>query len=142
MMEMGYYTQAKFDSLYRANIDYYIKPYKSTTSTFIEVADSLVSKGRYGAMYWGSSSFMMALDVQLRTEKEMHLKEVLQDYQSTYRLEDRYLRDVVGSFDKVMGETWCNDLMKIYRNEPSINAVNRYYELVGLLDVDTAPLED
>lgn len=125
MIEMGYYTDASFDSLYFSKIDDNRPAYLSSTKTFIEVSDSLVSKGRYGPMYWGGTSFFMTIDLRMRAEMNKRFIEIIQDYQSCCRLTDKNLKQVISSFDKILGETWCRDLLDIYREQPSYEALKQ-----------------
>ncbi|NOQ75308.1 MAG: hypothetical protein GQ574_25075 [Crocinitomix sp.] len=126
MMDQGLYTQTEFDSLYHSKITDAKPYYNSSTKTFIEVSDSLMDNHSYGNMYWGSSTFLFTIDKRLRKERDMRFVDVMKDYQPKYRDGDKRLKDVIQSFDKVIGESWCWDLMVIYRNEPSYKVMENY----------------
>jgi hypothetical protein len=126
MMDQGFYTQTEFDSLYHRKISEAKEFYNSTTKTFIEVSDSLMQHYSYSHMYWGGSTFFFTLDKRLRDERSIRFVDIMKIYQLKYRSEDRSIKDVIASFDRVIGESWCIDLMKIYRNEPSAIVMENY----------------
>lgn len=126
MMEMGYFTQEEFDELYERKIADTKKYYNSSTSTFIEVSDSLVSNHIYGSMYWGSTSYMLTIDKRLRQEKDMRFLDVMHEYQVCCRMEDRNLKDIIASFDEIIGENWFRVLMDDYRHKTSAEVIANY----------------
>lgn len=126
MMDMGYYTQEEFDSLYFSKIADTKEYYNSSTKTFLEVSDSLLTSNRYSSMYWGSSTFLFTIDQRLRSERDMRFVDVLKEYQTCCRERDLYLKDVIRSFDEIIGENWCSDLMLVYRNQPSSVVMEDY----------------
>ena len=126
MMDQGLFSQSEFDSLYHSRITEAKECYNSTTKTFIEVSDSLMQNYGYSDMYWGSSTFLFTLDKRLRQEKSMRFVDIMKIYQLKCRSGDKALRDVIGSFDKAIGEPWCIDLMAIYRNQPSAVVMENY----------------
>lgn len=126
MMDQGFYTQNEFDALYHSKITEAKEYYNSSTKTFIEVSDSLLENHNYSHLYWGSSTFFFTIDKRLREERSMRFVDIMKEYQSKYRSDDKALIDVVHSFDKVIGETWCGDLMSIYRNQPAVVVMQNY----------------
>ncbi len=126
MMDMGYYTQASFDSLYTVKINEAFKAYSSDELTFIERSDELVANHQYSNMYWGSASFFFTIDKRLRAEQNKRFVDILVDYQECCRLEDHYLAEVIHSFDELIGEPWCSDLMDIYRNKSANEALESF----------------
>ena len=77
-------------------------------------------------MYWGSASFLFTIDKRLRAEQNKRFVDILVDYQECCRLEDRYLVEVIHSFDELIGEPWCSDLMAIYRNKSANEALQSF----------------
>jgi hypothetical protein len=126
MIEMGYYTDAEFDSLYLTKIGATKKYYGSQTSTHIEVSDSLVRNHSYGDMYWGCSSFFFTVDLQLQEKHGKRFKDVVKDYQACCRLEDKALKSIIFSYDKLIEDTLFTSLMKRYRNDPSYKVMEDF----------------
>ncbi|MBD3636342.1 MAG: hypothetical protein HUJ25_03295 [Crocinitomicaceae bacterium] len=126
MINMGYYSEAEFDSLYRSKIHQAMAYFSSTTSTHLEVADSLMENHDYGSMYWGSSSFFMTADSLLQQEHHMRFEDVVMEYQSCCRLKDKSLLEVIKSYDKIIGDTLFSNLMYRYRNLPSNEVMKGY----------------
>ena len=126
MMDMGYYTQESFDSLYTTRIKEAASDYASDELTFIERSNELAANHQYSSMYWGSASFLFVIDKRLRAEQDKRFTDILIDYQVCCRLEDRNLKDVIQSFDQLIGDSWCNDLMAIYRNKSANEALKSF----------------
>ncbi len=126
MMDQGLYTQIEFDSLYHSKITEAKAYYNSSTKTFIEVSDSLLDNYNYSHMYWGSTTFLFTIDKRLRSERNMRFVDIMKDYQPLYRDSDKSIKDVIQSFDKVIGEDWCWELMAVYRNKPSSVVMEDY----------------
>jgi hypothetical protein len=126
MLDQGLFTQTEFDSLYHSKITESKTAYNSSTKTFIEVSDSLLENHNYAYMYWGSSTFLFTIDKRLREERNMRFVDIMKEYQLNYRDSDKYIKDVIQSFDKVIGEDWCWDLMIIYRNALSYKVMENY----------------
>ena len=126
MMDMGYYTQTSFDSLYTEKINEAFKAYSSDELTFIERSNELAANHQFSNMYWGSASFLFTIDKRLRAEQNKRFVDILVDYQECCRLEDRYLVEVIHSFDELIGEPWCSDLMAIYRNKSANEALESF----------------
>ncbi len=119
MMDQGLYTQVEFDSLYHSKITEAKAYYNSSTKTFIEVSDSLLDNNVYSHMYWGSTTFLFTIDKRLRKERDIRFVDIMKEYQPLFRDSDKSIKDVIRSFDKVIGEDWCWELMAVYRNNPS-----------------------
>ena len=128
LMTMGYLTEEEFEKMYTEEIEDVIHFYNATDRSFALIGDSLFNNHHYGPVYWGGTSFFMILDSRLQSEKNWRLTTVIQKYQQNGRLEDQSLRDVIQSFDHIIGEDWCKDLLSIYLHQPGAEAVNRYYE--------------
>ncbi len=124
LMEMGYYTQQEFDELYTRKIAA-STAYQTNNQTFEQVADSLQKAGFYSDLYWGGASFFLTIDLELRAENR-RLIDIIQAYQQQNRTTDHSLEDVIHSFDEIIGESYCADLLNAYRNAPSITVVERY----------------
>ncbi len=119
MVDMGYFTPSEFDSIYRKKISNVMSYYNSSTSTFIQVSDSLLSHSRYGPVYAGGSSFFFTADQYLRKNMNMKFTDVITAYQKCCRLKDKSLKSLIESFDGVIGESYFSELMTKYRNSPS-----------------------
>lgn len=126
MMDMGYYTQQSFDSTYASGIKAAALDYDSDERTFIERSNELVENHHYSSMYWGSSSFFFTIDKKLRSQQNKRFVDIIKRYQVCCRLSDITLRDVIASLDKIIGESWCNDLMFIYRNKSANETLKDY----------------
>ena len=126
MIEMGYYTESEFDSLYRTKIAATKYAYGSPTSTHIEISDSLVSNYIYGDMYWGCASFFFTIDQQLKEKHNIRFRDVVKDYQSCCRLKDKTLLSIIESYDSIIEDNLFTELMKKYRNEPSCEVMAIY----------------
>lgn len=128
MIELGYHTDSSFEALYTRKVEEFRPYFNSSTSTFSEVADSLLSNNRYSPIYWGGSTFFMIMDSRLQNEKEWRFTDLIDAYQSNGRLTDKNLKEVIASFDLILNDSWCRELLVTYRNEPSVNAMKLYDE--------------
>jgi len=126
MMDMGYYTQESFDSLYLARIKEAAMDYNSDELTFIERSNELASNHQFSSMYWGSASFLFTIDKQLRALQDRRFVDILVEYQQCCRTTDKNLKDVIRSFDQLIGFSWCNDLMVVYRNKSANEALKSF----------------
>ncbi|MCB9225378.1 MAG: hypothetical protein H6582_14460 [Crocinitomicaceae bacterium] len=126
MINMGYYTDDSFDSLYRAKISSTLDSYGSSTLTHIEISDSLVKAHNYGDMYWGSSSFFFTIDQQLKEKYQIRFRDVVKNYQQCCRLKDKSLLSILQSYDHIVGDTLFIGLMKQYRNAPAMEVMKSY----------------
>lgn len=127
MIKQGYFTESSFNEMYRSKFAEAKPYYNSSTTNFVEVSDSLKNNHIYWAMYWGGASYFYVIDEKLQQEKNMRFEEVIQQYQlCCHNGSDKSLKDVIASFDEVIGETWFNDLMKLYRNEPAREVLRNF----------------
>lgn len=126
MMDMGYYSQASFDSTYLSGIQIAAKVYDSDERTFIERSNELLDNHHYSSMYWGSASFLFTIDKKLRANQNRRFVDIIKEYQVCCRLSDITLRDVIQSFDELIGEPWCSELMVVYRNKSANDALSEY----------------
>jgi hypothetical protein len=126
MVNMGYYSDQEFDSLYRSKIHEHMDYYGSSTKTHLEVSDSLMDHHIYSGMYWGSSSFFLTADSLLQLNHNLRFEDVVIEYQKCCRMEDRNLQDVMDSYDQIIGDTLFNSLMFRYRNSPCCEVMEGY----------------
>ncbi len=126
LMDMGYYTQLSFDSLYFDKIHKAKKAFDSDSSSFSERALEVIEQHNYASFYSGGSSFFMTIDLRLRKERNMRFVDIIQAYQSCCRLSDNGIDDVVHSFDVLIGEPWCQELLDVYRNKSANEALIDY----------------
>lgn len=126
LITMGVMTDEEFERMYLEKIKAIRKYFNSSTKTFVEVADSLVSHHSYSSFYWGGSSFFMSLDRELKNQGKMPFIDVLKEYQLCCRSADNSLREVIASFDKIIGEPMVSELMEYYRNQPSFYVMQEY----------------
>lgn len=128
LMEMGYYTQASFDSLYTSRIHEDSKHYTSTTLKFPEASDSLFGDHKYGPVYWCGASYFYTLDMRMRTEKNKRFVDLIKEYQLCCRDTKESLNEVVVSLDKILMETWCQDLLKFYQDSTAKTVMDTFNE--------------
>lgn len=126
MMEMGYYDQNSFDSLYNHRIAAIKSSFDFDSISFVERADQLIANHKYHEFYWGGASYFLTIDKRLRNERNMSLVDVIKEYQVCCRLKDKNLESIISSFDNIINDTWFNDLMTIYRNNPAKDALSAY----------------
>ncbi|MDA7804342.1 hypothetical protein N8987_07220 [Crocinitomix sp.] len=126
LITMGVMTDIEYERMYLDKIKATKKYFNSSTKTFVEVADSLVSHHSYSSFYWGGSSFFMTLDKKLEHLDKMPFIDVLKEYQHCCRLSDNSLLDVIESFDKIIGESIVSELMENYRIKPSFHVMQSY----------------
>lgn len=128
MIDLGYFTEDSFEELYVSKVAAFRSYFNSSTSTFAEVADSLLSHHRYSPIYWGGSTFFMIMDARLQEDKGWRFTDLVTKYQANGRLEDKNLKQVMASFDTILGYTWCTALLTSFRNELSYKSMKRYDE--------------
>lgn len=128
LMEMGYYTPASFDSLYTSRIHEDSKHYTSTTLKFPEVSDSLFANHIYGPVYWCGASYFYSLDKRMRAEKNKRFVDLIKDYQLCCRETKESLNEMVVSLDKILNETWCQDLLKFYQDSTAKTVMDTFNE--------------
>lgn len=126
MIEMGQYTDASFDSIYYNRIGETLYAYGSSTKTHLKVSDSLLDHYIYGDMYWGSSSFFYTIDQQMKEQHNTRFRDVVKTYQENGRMEDDALIEVIASYDRILNDSICKQLMWTYRNEPSKQAMKGF----------------
>jgi hypothetical protein len=128
LMEMGYYTPASFDSLYTSRIHEDSKHYTSTTLKFPEVSDSLFANHIYGPVYWCGASYFYSLDKRMRAEKNKRFVDLIKEYQLCCRETKESLNEMVVSLDKILNETWCQDLLKFYQDSAAKTVMDTFNE--------------
>ena len=128
LMEMGYYTPASFDSLYTSRIHEDSKHYTSTTLKFPEVSDSLFANHIYGPVYWCGASYFYSLDKRMRAEKNKRFVDLIKEYQLCCRETKESLNEMVVSLDKILNETWCQDLLKFYQDSTAKTVMDTFNE--------------
>ena len=128
LMEMGYYTPASFDSLYTSRIHEDSKHYTSTTLKFPEVSDSLFANHIYGPVYWCGASYFYSLDKRMRAEKNKRFVDLIKEYQLCCRETKESLNEMVLSLDKILNETWCQDLLKFYQDSTAKTVMDTFNE--------------
>lgn len=128
MIEMGYFTEESFETLYTDRFNEFSPLFNSSTSSFAQVSDSLLEHNRYSPIYWGGASFFMILDSRLQKSNKGRLTELIQKYQDNGRLEDRSLKDVIASFDRIIGENWCRELLAVYLNNSGSEVIKLFNE--------------
>lgn len=128
LMEMGYYTQSSFDSLYTSRIHEDSKHFTSTSLKFPEVSDSLFANHIYGPVYWCGASYFYTIDKRMRTEKNKRFVDLIKEYQLCCRDTKETLDEVVVSFDKILKETWCQDLLKFYQDSTAKTVMDTFNE--------------
>jgi hypothetical protein len=126
MMEMGYYTEEEFDSIYFNRISQTKYAYGSNLLTHIQVSDSLLEHYIYGDMYWGSASYFFTVDQQLKEKHNIRFRDVVKDYQNCCRLKDKSLLSIVQSYDSIIEDTLFTSLMRRYRNQPAGSVMENY----------------
>jgi len=126
MVDMGCFTDESFDSLYLKKINGIKKYYNSSTSSFIEVTDSLLSHYRYGPVYWAGSSFFFTADRYLQENYQIRFTDLVNSYQSCCRLDDHYLKAVIESYDLLLDDQYFSSLMAKYRNSKSSVVMANY----------------
>lgn len=67
----------------------------------IDVANRLLTQGKYPAAYWGSAWFFVLADKKLNEETEVDLTQLIARYQSCCRLQDSTLEEVISSLDQL-----------------------------------------
>lgn len=128
LMEMDYYTQASFDSLYTSRIYEDSRHYTSTTLKFPEASDSLFGDHIYGPVYWCGASYFYILDKRMRDEKNKRFVDLIKEYQLCCRDTKETLNEVVVSLDKILNETWCQDLLKFYQDSSAKTVMDSFNE--------------
>ncbi len=118
MEKLNVYSRAQVQEKYEEKIEM-AKPHYQRSQDFITTARSLQSRHRYPEMYWGSASYFIRLDKNLREEHGTSLPELIKKYQECCRLEDRSVEEVVTSWDKILGEPIFSKLLHTYQSAPA-----------------------
>lgn len=119
MIEMDLLDEATFDSLYLTKITEVKASYfNSSTDAFAEIAKNLFSQSIYGPVYWGGTSYFYEADRQLQEKHQLRLTDVIRKYQDCCRLKDKNLKEVVQSFDEIVGSPLFVKLCDNYENAP------------------------
>lgn len=126
LMDMGYYTQSSFDSLYYSKIHNAKEAFNSDSISFIDKSQEVLAQHKYGTFYSAGSSFFMTIDLRLRKDRSMRFADLIKDYQECCRLTDLTIDQVVASFDQLIGEPWCSELLDVYRNKSANEALRGY----------------
>ncbi len=124
MKEMGLYTAAEVKEKYKSKLAL-AKPYYSDAKDFITTARDLYRQHLYPAMYWGSASFFIQLDETLRNKKDTSLPELVREYQICCRLKDGSIDEVIASWDRILGGTTCQQLLRSYGTESAASVFNQ-----------------
>lgn len=120
MQAMGTMTDQEVTEKLREKLAYNQQFFKGKKEPFITVCRDLVKKDHnYPAMYWGSTSFFLRMDQALQKEKGMNFKQFIQWYQKQGRMADENLDMMIDSWDVLLGETFCRELLRFYREEPA-----------------------
>jgi hypothetical protein len=126
MIDMGYFTEETFDSMYVDRIGSASSSYSNPAKTFSEVSDDLFSDHKYSAVYWGGAGFFYTADKELQEKHDMRFTDLLKEYLPCCRLKNKRLKNVIRSFDRLIEDTIFKDLLYRYENEPCINVVEPF----------------
>jgi len=125
MMELGIYSEEEVNQKYREKIKK-ITSYYQSNKDLVTVARNLREGRKHSPMYWGGASYFMTLNRILEEKHETSLTSVVRTYQECCRLKDRSLKDVVKSWDEIIGIPLASLLLKDYQNEPAREMVGLY----------------
>ena len=126
MINMGYFNDRQFDSLYYLRINGTLPAYSSETKTFQEVSDSLLDEYEYSDLYWGSTSFFVTSDSLLQIYHDMRFTDLVREYQLCCRMKDKNLDDLIHSYDAIISDTIFTHLLWGYRNLPGAEVMKGY----------------
>ena len=114
LIKMGEFTPEQIETKYQKKLSN-CRPYYQSDSPFIVVADSLKRNHHYPEMYWGSVTFFVNLDQHLQQTQGKSLNELLQEYQTCCRSNDKNLNDLIHSFDRLTNDSYPSELLEAYR---------------------------
>lgn len=123
MIDMGYFTEATFDSMYVNKIGEAGSSYSNPVKPFSEVSQELFDKYKYGAVYWGSAGFFYTADKQLQEKHDIRFTDLLKEYLQCCRMKNKRLAHVIRSFDRLIDDTIFTDLLYRYENEPCVSVM-------------------
>ncbi len=126
MMDMGYFTQSEFDSLYLAKIINTKEVYDSKTDSFVQTANDLFKSHNCGAIYSGGASYFYTMDHYLREKHNIRFSDLVRDYQKCCRITDKSIDDVIASFDDMIKDSVFTALMDDYRHLPAVKLMNKF----------------
>ncbi|ALS99119.1 hypothetical protein [Lacimicrobium alkaliphilum] len=96
--------------------------YKSDYSV-TEVANRLLTQGKYPAAYWGSAWFFVMADEQLVKQKGIRLTTLIANYQHCCRLQDNTLKQVLTSLDTLSDTDLFTQLYQKFTQNPARNVL-------------------
>ena len=119
MVNQGYYTEFEFDSIYFHRIagDRYI--FEHGEISVPALCEKLKLSHHYPSIYYAGCSYFYLINKKLQEVYDIELKDVVAKYQTQNRLIDSELKDVIKSFDWIIGEPIFSDLYLDYLNKPS-----------------------
>ena len=126
MIDMGYFTEASFDSMYVHRITEAAAYYSNPVKSFAEVSKELFDNYKYSAVYWGGAGFFYTVDKQLQEKHDMRFEDLLKAYLPVYRLKNKRLKSVVFSFDELLGEPLFKEMVDRYETEPALSVLELF----------------
>ena len=118
MEQLGICSKTQMQSRYEAKLKNVISFYQKDQD-MISIARNLQKSHRYPQMYWGSATFFMSLDAILVKEFDTSLLQLIKEYQECCRLNDDTLEELLDSWDGILGEPVCRDLLYKYQTAPA-----------------------
>ncbi|MCO4805837.1 MAG: hypothetical protein KC456_04520 [Flavobacteriales bacterium] len=124
MVEMDVLEQDEAEERMQERMNKIVGKY-NTTEDVVSVNRALIAKHNYPAAYWGGACYFAHVNKALMTEKGVSLMQVIQGYQSSNRLSDASLEEVISSLDIQSGTRLFRKWYELFLNAPSKDLINR-----------------
>ncbi len=115
LMQQGLYSEKEVMAKYMAKFNR-IKGSYDTSESFLNSSNSLKSRHNYPGVYWGGACYFFKVNELLKSKHNTSLGEVIKIYQTTYRLKDEGLHDVILSLDKISKSKAFSSTLKTFES--------------------------
>jgi hypothetical protein len=124
MRTLGVYDDSDVRKKYREKVDKAI-PFMDSSEDPADLFRSLRKQHRYPAFYWGGATYFMQIHEKLKQGGRGGLPELVTQYVECCRAQSRSLDHVINSWDRILGNEGCAELLEEYRRKPAREVVTR-----------------
>jgi len=118
MEQLGIYSKSDVERRYDIKLERAI-PHYQKEQDMISIARSLQQSHLYPQLYWGGATYFMILDRRLSEDFDTSLLQLVKEYQECCRLGDDSLEELLDSWDRIIGEPVCIELLHQYQTIPA-----------------------
>ena len=118
MQTLGIVSRDRAEEIYAQKMER-VKPSYDRDQDFVSVAKDLQSRNRYPDMYWGGASYFMQIEQQLANEYGQTFPKFIKEYLLCCRLEDKPFKELIESWDRLLGEPMFSELLNKYQAAPA-----------------------